>query len=187
MKMTRLHKFVLPSIRRQRGVTLLVGLLILLVMSLLAVTIVQVVTMQERMARNLRDQSIAFQAAEAALRSAEAVVNGTGTPYEPYDRTSFTAACTNGLCLPSASNPQQWNVVDWGATSTTSVGVTFTLPTGVQNPRYIIEKIFEEGDAFDSSKGCPIVRYRITARGFGQNGAVTNLQTLYRRKAAVSC
>lgn len=55
----------------QRGATLIISLLILLVMTLIGVTAIQTTTMEEKMAGNMRDQNLAFQAAEAALRAGE--------------------------------------------------------------------------------------------------------------------
>lgn len=57
--------------RSQRGTILVVSLLLLLVMTVLALTASQTTRMQERMAGNARDTDLAFQAAEAGLREAE--------------------------------------------------------------------------------------------------------------------
>jgi type IV pilus assembly protein PilX len=58
--------------RRQRGAALVVALIMLLVMTVLGITAMQVTRMEERMAGNSRDVNLAFQAAEAGLRDAEA-------------------------------------------------------------------------------------------------------------------
>ena len=58
-------------IQSQRGATLIVALVMLLLISLLAVGGMQSSILQERMASNAHDGSIAFQASEAALRQAE--------------------------------------------------------------------------------------------------------------------
>lgn len=57
--------------RRQSGTVLLVSLIVLLVMTLLGVASMRGATLEERMAGNWRDQNIALQAAEAALRAGE--------------------------------------------------------------------------------------------------------------------
>lgn len=59
------------QVRSERGAALVVGLVFLVVMTLIAVTAMQSTTLQERMAGNVRDRSLAFQAAEAALRAGE--------------------------------------------------------------------------------------------------------------------
>lgn len=66
--------------QRQRGVVLLVGLVVLLVLSLLALGSIRSTTLEERMTGNSQDQQIAFQVAEAALREAEAIL---GQPMLP--------------------------------------------------------------------------------------------------------
>jgi type IV pilus assembly protein PilX len=57
--------------RTQQGAILIVSLLLLLVMTVLALTASQTTRLQERMAGNSRDLDLAFQASEAGLRAAE--------------------------------------------------------------------------------------------------------------------
>lgn len=59
------------TISNQRGATLIVALVMLLLISLLAVGGMESSILQERMASNAHDGSIAFQASEAGLRQAE--------------------------------------------------------------------------------------------------------------------
>lgn len=56
----------------QRGVVLPVVMLLMVIIGVLAVSGMDDTAMQERMAGNLRDREIAFQAAESALREGEA-------------------------------------------------------------------------------------------------------------------
>jgi len=58
--------------RRQQGISLLVVLLLLVVMSVLGVAVLRSSALQERMSANLRDRSLATQAVEAALDVARA-------------------------------------------------------------------------------------------------------------------
>ena len=60
---------------RQRGVSLLVVLILLLVTSLLGVAVMRSSAMQERMSANLRDRSLGFEAAESTLRYVQNTVN----------------------------------------------------------------------------------------------------------------
>jgi Tfp pilus assembly protein PilX len=57
----------------QRGVALLVVLILLLVMSLMAVLSLRGTLMEERASANMMDRSLSFQAAEAALRQGESL------------------------------------------------------------------------------------------------------------------
>ena len=61
---------------QQRGAILVVTLMFLLVITMLAITSVQVSTSEERMSGNLKDWNIAMQAAESALRDAEFDIYG---------------------------------------------------------------------------------------------------------------
>lgn len=56
------------SMTNQKGVVLITGLVFLVMMTILGVTAMQNTVLEERMAGNLRDENLAFQAAEAALR-----------------------------------------------------------------------------------------------------------------------
>jgi type IV pilus assembly protein PilX len=71
--------------RRERGASLLISLIFLVIMAMLGVTVANVTTMQERMAGHTRDRDLALQAAEAALRDAESKLQ------DPTFRTSITA------------------------------------------------------------------------------------------------
>lgn len=70
--------------RRQQGAILVIALLFLVLLTLIGVSSISGVTLEEKMAGNLREQNIAFQAAESALRDAEidleTGIGGTCTP-----------------------------------------------------------------------------------------------------------
>ncbi len=101
--------------RRERGAALIVALLLLTIVSLLATSAWQIGMQEERIVGHQRDRSIAFEAAEAALRDAESDVlnvcasGGTGcTVRSDYinGETGFgdsgaEGSCSQeGLCLP---------------------------------------------------------------------------------------
>ncbi len=64
------------SLRRQRGVVLIVSLILLLVVTLLAVSSMQGTVLEEKMAGNTRDRNLAFQTTESAIREAETYIEG---------------------------------------------------------------------------------------------------------------
>ena len=76
---------LISSPRRQAGVSLLVVLLLLVIMTLLGLAVLRGSLLEERMSANMYDRSIAFQQAESALRQAEdrvrAVVASEGLGY----------------------------------------------------------------------------------------------------------
>lgn len=71
-------------IARQRGASLMVVLILLLMMTLLGLAVLRGTLLEERMSANMYDRSLAFQQAESALREAEekirsaVLVNGNG-------------------------------------------------------------------------------------------------------------
>ncbi len=57
--------------KQARGFSLVIALVLLVVMSVLGIAVLRSSAMQERMSGNLRDRSLAMQAAETALRFAQ--------------------------------------------------------------------------------------------------------------------
>lgn len=66
------HHVLLPP--RQRGMALIIAIVFMLLLSILGLSAMQNTILQERMAGNHRDHGMAFQAAEAAMREAERLV-----------------------------------------------------------------------------------------------------------------
>lgn len=58
----------------EKGAVLLVALIVLLLMTIIGISSMRGTSLQERMAGNMRDQNLAFQSAETAMRQAEAFV-----------------------------------------------------------------------------------------------------------------
>ena len=91
--------------KRQSGAVLVIGLIILVVLTLLGVQGMRTNVAQERMAANMRERNVAFQAAESALRVGESLgpFDGTGVPLaDPLDwaageETGTLAAFDDGL------------------------------------------------------------------------------------------
>ncbi len=101
--------------------------------------------LQEKMAGNTKDSNVAFQAAEAGLRDAEADVVKNVT-----SATLFTSSCTNGLCTPPSTWPTPTSVdiskaVDWGNAAKVRVYGSQTgapaLADVAAQPLYVIEKL----------------------------------------------
>ena len=85
--------------KQQTGSALIVSLSILLILTILGVSAMRTASLEERMAGNSRDSQMAFEAAEAALRAAEAdmvVTAGIG---------AFVAAGSAYL-TPKGNNPE---------------------------------------------------------------------------------
>lgn len=172
---------------RQTGISLPIVLIFLVVLSVLGITIIQGSTFGARIARNEADRTLAFQAAEAALRDAEtdirymradgvACVDGgaNNCRVSAINRSDFVAACTNGLCLPDITTTSGvWETKSlWDTTGASIVYGRYTgataLPLVAKQPRYLIEhfKLFQASVV------------RVTAIGYGASeNTKTMLQT----------
>ena len=60
----------------QQGVVLVTSMIILLILTMLALSAVQNTSMQEVMSRNERDRDLAFHSAETGLRESDAFLTG---------------------------------------------------------------------------------------------------------------
>ena len=137
-----------PATRgRQSGMSLFPALMFLLVLAVLGVSALNSTLMQEKMVSNTKDVNLAFQAAEAALRDAEGDVERNKSLWTP---TSFSSACTNGLCVPPSTWPSPSSLdiskaIDWSNTGLTRTYGSQTavplLPDVAAQPEYVIERI----------------------------------------------
>ena len=114
----------------QRGVALIASMLILIIITLLGLSSMRSAGLQERMSGNQYDRNVVLEAAEAALREAEAIAAAPLT---------VTATCSNGICpRPVAGMADRWSDPDftgWRAATSTrpaneprSVAAVHALP-----------------------------------------------------------
>lgn len=82
-------------VRGQRGVALVIALILLVVITLVGLAAVGDTLMQNKMASNLYDREVAFQSSEGALRAAQELV--TANPKAAYIRDCSIAS--GNLCL----------------------------------------------------------------------------------------
>jgi type IV pilus assembly protein PilX len=160
--------------------SLLVGLVFLIVLTLIATAAMRMALLDERMAGFAREQNIAFQAAESTLRAAESSIASQSVSA----LSSFTAACSGGLCLSARTGPPRWETVDWSA----SAGVTRALTTTAQlvgvdtAPRYLIEFLGGDDCGGGGRPGAEVlVTYRVTARAESRGGARREVQSRYEK------
>ena len=198
----------------QRGITLVVVMLILLVVTVLGVGGAQIALQSERTARYDRDYLVASQAAEAALIDAEFDIRGPNTyassrtaEFRPENAGIFVPGCsssatTRGLCDRSdAAVKPVWATVDFLETGTSARTVALGDFTGrsfdagggirpVRRPRYIIELVPDEapgGDGAFRINSPPAQMYRVTAMGFGPRLDVQVVtQMVFRKEGEVA-
>ncbi|BCR04651.1 hypothetical protein DESUT3_17200 [Desulfuromonas versatilis] len=166
----------MPDIARkivgdQRGAVLVTGLVLMLVLTLLGLAAMQSTTLQEKMAGNLSNRNVAFQAAEAALREGETFLGGATLP--AFDGNG-------GLYQPAV------NVFGLGWDAADSRPYSGVLGGVAAQPRYIVEELGPlESSSMSLTAGTAVSEdtlYRVTARGVGGAGAAeVILQSTYLR------
>lgn len=167
------------SIRHQNGVVLILALIILMAMTLISVSSMSSSTLEERMAANMKDREIAFQAAEAALRYGESLVQaGISTG-------AFNTNCTGGYCQHDLQAATTYSTYWEDSTVWSDSSKHITHDTGTSNnAQIIIEYMGTQIQDFsdpDSSTDPPI--YRVTALGHGQSAnSRVMLQSTYLKK-----
>lgn len=187
-----------PRRCREGGAALVCALVLMMVAMLVGVSVCRAAFASIASASAERERSIAYEAAEAALRDAERDIAADAAGTGPARAAQFAAAGAGGfvdgcgragsgrgLCLAAA--PPAWQVQDLldannpalvtyghftGASLATGKGVLPARP-----PAYLIEKIAPPG------AGEPLGSfYRITAVGFGSRGTTqVVLQSVVRK------
>ena len=177
MYSTRLF-WVAPG--KQRGSVLVVGLVFLAVMTAIVLSVMRSSTLEERMASNSRNAQIALQAAEAIVRDAEATAFAAA-PLAPFDDALFVADCTGGYCATNTSTTTPlWQSVNWSSNAKTRPFSGNTTVSGVASqPRYVIE-VLPPVDQGVPGQICPMMMFRITGRGVGQDGSEMFVESMYR-------
>jgi type IV pilus assembly protein PilX len=190
----------------QRGVTLIVSMVMLLVILMISTSLADMALMGEKAARNERDKQVAMHAAESALADAEkdiensSAANSRSAIFSPHSSEGFSEGCGRGdsnpyqgLCKANRSGQKAiWRTADIandfsnGDSSSVPFGrfTGHTLPTGYgpfsqQLPRYLIELM---EDAAIGQEAKTTYFYRITAIGFGTDRSTqVVLQSFYRK------
>lgn len=164
-------------VSRQQGAVLITGLIFLIILTLMGTTAMQGTLLEEKMAGNLRDETLAFQAAEAALRSGERFLEQVTLPeFNGSDGLYHHA----DFPMPDPVNWQDWE--------TSGKTIDVTMDGVAIQPRYVVEQLpsvplmGEGGSAQQSGSSLNATMFRIIARGVGGNDAtMVVLQSTYRR------
>jgi len=165
-------------------------MIILLALTMIGVSGMRSTTMEEKMAGVMRDRTIAFQAAEAALKRGEqffqplvgtGAFNGSGGQYGPTDaEPDYFAASTwtdaNSISYTTAIN---------------TVPTPTAFPDVAEQPRYILKYVSDMAGTktslsmggYGKVKANNISDFMITAKGVGPSGkSVVILQAYYGKQ-----
>lgn len=119
---------VFPNRRGQRGVVLFVGLIMLLLLTLIGITSMQVTLLQERMAGNFKIQHQAFEATEGLLKTTRAQLNSDANSSGPL---YFSPDATVNAALKPA-----WDI--WLTSEPTAPTYQVAAHTSVGSPPAVI-------------------------------------------------
>ncbi len=160
----------------QRGVSMIVSLVLLVIVTLLALGSLRGVILQARMSGTTTDRSLAFEAAEAALRDAErraALIDSSSFP---------VSGCGTGYCAtPAATATPRW-LDDTFAGWTNSAAA---VPTDAATPAVFVEDM---GNApnwagceneIPRQPNCSTRRYRVSARSTADGRATVLVQSQF--------
>lgn len=123
------HKLRFKS--RERGVVLVVSLLMLLVLTLIGLAATRSTTIEQRLTANQRDTAVAVQGAEAALRDGESLLASAGLPDFSLNTAGAYTASTMTV---------NWKTIDWNS-STATLAYEGGFPDGAaphSTPRYFV-------------------------------------------------
>jgi type IV pilus assembly protein PilX len=166
---------------RQRGAVLVIALLLLLVLTIIGITVMQMSGMQERMAGNSRDVNLSFQAAEGSMRAAESFIRQLNNRPVACSAAPCQVWLEGSVTGTTANQDDAW----W-----TTNGQTFGMAAmgGLQDaPQAVVEEL-----GFVRTDGGVVMGqeppdgrdfYQVTSRSTGGSGlAETVLQSTYTRR-----
>jgi type IV pilus assembly protein PilX len=175
-----------PASHRQRGAVLFVSLILLLILTLIGITAARIQTSEEAMARNENNHQLAIQAAEAALRSGESLVNLYATADFSVDSNGLfelTAETQGALAGSITDSPNVWTTP--GNTITYAGPALSDAPASYKPAQIIIESLPPAASSmictpqYGANGDCSV--YRVTAHATGADGSANaTLQSIYR-------
>lgn len=197
-------KFNSQILIRQQGIVLFTALIMLVIMSILGISSIRGIALEERMTGNAYDQSLAFQAAEAALRAGEQETFALSAGSEPEDvacnpESLLSSASAGYISQTSLQCPPDW--MSTAALETKFSASAKQLDASVTNlgtlagtaPRYLIEYLGGNAPCYpglnpdkkydactESVQDCTCHRFRVTAMSTpGEGRATVILQSVF--------
>jgi type IV pilus assembly protein PilX len=169
----------------QRGAALVTSLLLLLVLTIIGVTAMQMTRLQERMAGGTRDMNLALQGAEAGLRNGEAMIQARASRPD----TCIAVPCNfwqlGMLLQPQARDTPWWQANGIEFERDPASPAQHEITSLKDDPDFLVESLGFVSDSLTEGHGPPQGRdfYQVTARSAGGSGkANTVLRTTYARR-----
>lgn len=152
-----MNKLTFPS--RQKGFILMTTLILMIMLTVLAVSQVSQNSTQTRLAANATDSEISFEKSEGALNEAiNKILNHS------YSSKNFLNN-DNGLYIFNNNEAPIWTTVNWDSNAVVN---SFQGSTSTR-ARYVIEQLPSVVQPGQSMKSATKV-FRITSRSVGANG-----------------
>jgi type IV pilus assembly protein PilX len=188
---------------RQSGMVLIVSLFILVLLVIIGVSGMKNTALEEKMAGNDRDQSLAFQAAETALRTAEVKVQALfdagnldtfcntevpkGLYYASNLKDGNCESCpTDASGLPTSSAPAKCKLPNlmtsdvWGSDDYSIKVPDASLFAGTGGRYYIVYRYYYRNKGADKTMDSYF--FTIMARGTGAKGGEVILRSSFGGK-----
>ncbi len=157
-----------------KGFVLVTAMIFLVVMTLMAVTSIRRATLEEKVSANLREQNLAFQSAEVALRYCQRELQMSGEDGKTLPLIRGVTKTINDAIpinaypakdLPETPPmPKLWQEkVNW--TAITSKSLSSVLIPGVAA---VPQCMIEEWPFYDTETGKTLIAYVITVRAVGR-------------------
>lgn len=194
-----MSNYILPG--KQQGAALAVSLIILTLMTVIGVTAVKSSVIENRIATNMHDKQMSFEAAEAALRDAEAwLIEQESSPGTSREKgaTSTVTVWVKGVPTNTYSGVEAteemmkfsddsiWETYGENYGDANGLSIAERMPGLSAAPQFIVEQftfIPDDLSAETLAAGRGEFYYRITARARGGSStSETLLQTIFRMR-----
>lgn len=163
-------EFQFPSFAKQKGMVLIVGLVMILLLTIIGVAAIRGSGLQERMTFNMRDKTVSFLATESGLRACETTAVGFANP------PATPCLPGSGLCNNLNGTPNAVNSDSVAWQNLTGAIAGLNVPNVAVQPRCLVEVIqtctaacaAKRGESIETCRklgGC--VDTRVTVIGTG--------------------
>jgi type IV pilus assembly protein PilX len=160
------------QIKPQHGMILIVALVMVVLMSIVAVASIRGSGLQEAMSGSMRDRNVAFQGAEAALRTAEETVADPDIAIGNLVDNNADGYFIDLNKNTSIPRPLEWTLADWKDKGLELSGIDNVS----SQPFAVTEQLSYSGSAINSGGGIDFMSqersteyqfYRVTVRSVG--------------------